>query len=170
MAVRRRRRPVRGFTLVELMLIVALIGVIASLAIPRFTRTFKRSRAVEAYQTMGVLDRCMTEFYNRAAGYPAAVAVPNPTVAGAKAAMNPAAVGWAQLSFTPSGAYRWQYEFGPTGGSGSPVASVYACPIDHSCEFVRAFADTDTDGVVGQFVRIYDNGFRVDRGEFDIDD
>jgi prepilin-type N-terminal cleavage/methylation domain-containing protein len=41
-------RKNNGFTLVELMITVAIIGILAAIAIPAFTRYVKRSRAAEA--------------------------------------------------------------------------------------------------------------------------
>jgi len=39
-----------GFTLVELMIVVAIIGILAAIAIPAFSKYIRRSRTVEAIQ------------------------------------------------------------------------------------------------------------------------
>jgi prepilin-type N-terminal cleavage/methylation domain-containing protein len=41
-------RPTTGFTLLELMIIVAIIGILAAVAVPAFQRFMRRSRAAEA--------------------------------------------------------------------------------------------------------------------------
>jgi prepilin-type N-terminal cleavage/methylation domain-containing protein len=42
-----RNKQNKGFTLVELMIIVAIIGIISAIAIPAFTKYIKRSRSAE---------------------------------------------------------------------------------------------------------------------------
>lgn len=45
----------RGFTLLELIIVVIIIGILVSLAIPRFIGTMERTRAGEAIQILGAL-------------------------------------------------------------------------------------------------------------------
>jgi type IV pilus assembly protein PilA len=49
------RNKQSGFTLVELMIVVAIIGILAAVAIPAFSRYVKKSRTAEASQTLNKL-------------------------------------------------------------------------------------------------------------------
>ena len=54
--LRLRRKNNDGFTLVELMIVVAIIGVLAALAIYGVSRYLKHSKTAEATRTLGALE------------------------------------------------------------------------------------------------------------------
>lgn len=72
--------PARGFTLIELMIVVAIIGILAAIAIPAYQDYTIRAQVVEALSLVGELKPSIRDYYgdrgvfpkdNRAAGVPA---------------------------------------------------------------------------------------------------
>lgn len=53
----------KGFTLIELMIVVAIIGILAAMAIPAYTDYTGRAQAAEAFALMDGVKMPMTEFY-----------------------------------------------------------------------------------------------------------
>lgn len=62
---RRRRQGVAGFVLVELMLVVAVIGILAAVALPNYGNYLTRSRVVEALELGMTAQKAVTEFHDR---------------------------------------------------------------------------------------------------------
>ncbi len=57
-----RRRSSAGFTLVELVLVVAIIGVLSSVAIPRAKHILLRAKRAEAYLALGGMHTAQTAY------------------------------------------------------------------------------------------------------------
>jgi prepilin-type N-terminal cleavage/methylation domain-containing protein len=52
----------RGFTLVEIMIVVAIIALLASIAVPNFLRARKRSQATRILEDLRILDQATDEY------------------------------------------------------------------------------------------------------------
>jgi type IV pilus assembly protein PilE len=57
------RKPSTGFTLVELMIVVAIIAVLAAIAIPNYIDYITRSKLSEAYNSLSAYRVSMEQYY-----------------------------------------------------------------------------------------------------------
>ncbi len=60
----------RGFTLVELMITIVIVGVLATVAIPLYQANVKRAKASEADATMGSIRTSLRVYYAENTAYP----------------------------------------------------------------------------------------------------
>lgn len=64
-------RQQRGFTLIELMIVVAIIGILASMAVPAYQTYLLRAQVSEGLNITGPLQLAVAEYYNDHGAFPA---------------------------------------------------------------------------------------------------
>ena len=57
-----KNRIVRGFTLVEIMIVVAIIALLAAIGVPNFLRARKRSQATRILEDLRILDSALDQY------------------------------------------------------------------------------------------------------------
>ncbi|HEY4698209.1 MAG TPA: pilin [Gallionella sp.] len=69
----------KGFTLIELMIVVAIIGILAAVAIPAYGDYTARAQAAEAFTLMDGLKTPLTELYTSNGGFAVVATTATPT-------------------------------------------------------------------------------------------
>jgi len=72
----------QGFTLIELMIVVAIIGILAAVAIPAYQDYLARAQAAEGASLLGGLKTGVAEFYAINGAVPTMAAFPNAVTTG----------------------------------------------------------------------------------------
>jgi type IV pilus assembly protein PilA len=153
----RLQRFKKGFTLIELMIVVAIIGILAAVAIPAFLRYIKRSKTSEATQNVGSMFRGAVAYFEAehttrtgtviSKQFPASIG-PTPAInlllSGQKvtpASTNWDSSSWQALSFAMGDPHYYAYQFT---SSGTSNASAFTA---------RAHGDLDADSTYSTFER-----------------
>ena len=100
----------RGFTLIELMIVVAIVAILAAIAVPSYMRFQSKAKTAEATNNLAVIRageetyRAENDVYKDCAATPAAVP------SGTSAAWAGGGIAdFAQIGFVPDGDVRYQY-------------------------------------------------------------
>jgi general secretion pathway protein G len=68
------KRQRRGFTLIELLVVMSIIGVLLTIAVPRYFRTVQRSKETVLRKDLSVVREAIDQYYGDLGQYPEALA------------------------------------------------------------------------------------------------
>jgi len=136
-----------GFTLIEVMISVAIIGILAAVAIPAFKSYQNRSKRSEAFANLGSIANLQKTFFSEYSVY---IGVPPQPAAGVpssdKRLWTPAAeTAYQQVGFRPEGAVFYDYEVN---------VDAAACP-DLDCFTATAYGDADSNSIIALVMYVH---------------
>ena len=106
------RTKSNGFSLVELMIVVAIMAILAAIAIPSFMRFSMRAKTAEATMNIAAIRTCLESYRAENDVYLACPLNPGGWAAGSGASTPQAwdtSAAWDTIGFTPDGNVRYQY-------------------------------------------------------------
>jgi prepilin-type N-terminal cleavage/methylation domain-containing protein len=153
------KRINRGFTLVELMIVVAIVGFLSMISIPSFLRFLSKAKRAEAYMNLGSLYVAEKTHWAEHGTYS--------TVLHGKDG-----IGWKPEGYSGGGAqekFNYTYGFNQgqegqnyfTGKLGASQASLEATKADKESFTIAAAADIDGDGAVDLLTVNQHNDIRI---------
>jgi prepilin-type N-terminal cleavage/methylation domain-containing protein len=162
MRTKHARARTEGFSLIELMIVVAITGILAAIAIPTFTDYINKSRTSEATSFLGVIKLRQEAFRSEFGQYLECGG--RTTLSGLdtldanyapRTAPDAVSVGWvpnacfAALSASPDGAVRFIYSWvagNPTNFGGSGVGAALGIGTADHYFVAQGRGDLDEDG------------------------
>jgi len=77
--MRKRKESEQGFTLVELMIVVVIVGILAAVAVPIYQANVNKAKASEAEATLGTIRTSLRVYYAANSTYPTSASFANVT-------------------------------------------------------------------------------------------
>jgi len=129
---RSMKKVLAGFTLVELMIVVVILGILAAVAIPAFTRYVKRSKTSEATGNISKIYQGEVSYFNQSseqsiASFATAAATPSAAPTASKYVAQPTNFtsnsGWSAIGFSVDSPLYYQYSATGSATSFNAIAS-----------------------------------------------
>ena len=108
--MRKSMKGEKGFTLIELMIVVAIIGILAAIAIPNFVNYQKRAKTSEARTNLGAIRTSEEAYASTADTYIVCAQNPAAPGLGTKQAWGAPGGGWDDIGYAPKGDVYYSYE------------------------------------------------------------
>lgn len=137
-------RKYKGFTLIELMIVVAIVAFLSMISIPSFFRFLAKAKRAEAYMNLGALYVAQKSHWAETGSY-------------ATALRGPGGIGWAPEGYAGGGAHeRFYYTYGFaqgqegshhfTGKLETPASALQGTSASKEGFVAAAAGDIDGDG------------------------
>ena len=124
------KRAMKGFTLIELMIVVAIIGILAAIAIPAYQDYTIRSKVTELINAAGVCKTSVAEYYQSLGAFPSSQTQAGCSNVGTSNSVAPAVNSSGQITIDASGTLLTQlggnHTFGytpMTASAGAPITA-----------------------------------------------
>ncbi len=123
------RKIQQGFTLIELMIVVAIIGILAAIAIPAYQDYTIRSKVTEMINSAGVCKTSVAEYYQSLGAFPTSATQAGCSDIGTANTIAPTVNSSGQISIVASGTLATQLGSGTNTFGYTPQTASAGAPI-----------------------------------------